>query len=174
MLRPNAAGGYLRACLCAAALAGLGTIGCGDATRPELRASSTRLGVWVPGPLATILQTSNSELRDQTFVVVEDAQAWRDTWTRTWPAVAPPDVDFVLSSVIVVAMGRRNAPGYTVTIDSVVTRTNGATLHATETRMDASCGNVDPGRTPVHMVLVPDHPPVNEWLVRTTARTCGP
>jgi hypothetical protein len=83
-------------------------------------------------------------------------------------------VDFVLQSVIVVGLGRRGALGYTVTIDSVVTWPIGATLYATESRLPPSCVSADSGVVPVHMVLAPNHPPVNDWQVRTITRNCDP
>jgi hypothetical protein len=165
------------AALCVA-LAGALAAGCGDTTQPATAWSTgnDRLFTWVPPAAATIVQTAHSALVNPTLAVVGDTARWRVLWEDAWPAAAPPprpQVDFVLQSVIVVGLGRRGALGYTITIDSVVTRQVGATVHATESRLPASCVSADSGIVPVHMVRAPDHPPVDDWQIRTVTRPCG-
>lgn len=66
--------------------------------------------------------TYSSGLRAPELLVVRDANAWRQTWTRIWdstnPTPALPDVDFAREIVIVAALGERSSGGYSILIDS--------------------------------------------------------
>lgn len=171
-------GASVHAALCAVLAAGF-AIGCGDTTQPvgTWSTGNDRLDVWVPPAAATILQTSHSMLINPTLAVVGDTAPWRVMWEQAWPTASRPprpDIDFVVSSVIVVGLGRRGALGYSINIDSVVTGQTGVTLFATESRLDPACASADSGVVPVHMVLAPNHPPVSDWQIRTVTRTCVP
>jgi len=136
-----------------------------------------RLGAWTPDATATILHQAISKLDDPALVVVSDPSTWRALWTQAWGGIqlspALPGVDFVLSSVIVVALGKRSGLGYSVTIDSVVVRTVGAVLYATELQPGAHCDTGAGDSAPVHMVLAPGHPPNFDWRVTPTRRDCA-
>lgn len=151
--------------------------GCGDGSQLAPRDTADRLGAWVPDAGATILRTAFSKLDDPTLAVVSYAATWRALWTQTWGGaqVSPalPQVDFVLSSVIVVGLGRRAGLGYSVSIDSIVVHTVGAVLFATETQPGAHCDASTGASAPVHMVLAPGHLPVIDWRVGTIRRDCG-
>ena len=151
-------------------------IGCEDARQAEPLEVTDRLGAWAPDAAATILRTGLSQLDDPTFAVVADTGAWRTMWARAWYSEQLPDLppmDFVLSSVLVVGLGRRGASGYSVAIDSIVARTVGSTLYATETQPGSHCSRADSTSAPVHMVRAPGHPAVVEWRVGTVTHDCG-
>ncbi|MGE0353856.1 MAG: protease complex subunit PrcB family protein [Gemmatimonadales bacterium] len=152
--------------------------GCGPASHFQPPDDGDRLGVWAPDPGSTLLQTAQSSLTDPTLAVVSDTSTWRPLWTRAWPGpqAAPqlPTIDFVLTSVVVVGLGTRAGLGYTVTIDSIVTRTAGATLFATESKPGSHCDTGTGISSPVHMVHAPGHPPVIAWDVRTISVDCIP
>ncbi len=153
-------------------------LACSDAATLAPQEGSDRLGAWIPDSSATILRTSTSQLDDPILAVVSTRPEWTTLWVQAWgnAQAAPPlpQVDFVLASVLVVALGKRAGPGYSVTIDSVVVHTSGAVLFATEIQAGANC-TPPPGPTaPVHMVLAPGHPPVTDWQVGTTRRDCTP
>jgi hypothetical protein len=158
-----------------AALVLLGA-GCTDATAPASRELHDRLGAWAPSPSATVLQAAQSGLTDPTLAMVSLPEEWRAMWTKAWAGSAAvpamPEFDFVLVSVAVVGLGKRAGAGQTVTIDSIVVRTVGATLHATATQPGANCGGAAGSSSPVHMVLVPGHPPVVTWQISNVRRDC--
>jgi hypothetical protein len=144
-----------------------------EATAPA--AGPNRTGAWAPVPSETILRVSASGLDNPRLAVVGDRATWESIWNDTWKgATKPPlpEIDFVLSGVLVVGTGRRAGPGYEVTIDSVVTYTNGASLYATELQPAASCQVQAGSSAPVHMVLMPGHPPVSDWRIGTSVRSC--
>lgn len=139
--------------------------------------TSDRLSSWVPGPNATILRAEVSALANPTVAVVSDTGHWRALWTATWgeAQAAPPlpPLDFVLSSVVVVGLGHRSGLGYWVTIDSIVVHTVGAVLFATALEPGTACTDPRGTSAPVHMVTVPDHPPIIEWQVRISRGNCA-
>lgn len=153
------------------------TAGCAGDLQVAPREANDRLGSWVPAPSATILRTSLSSLENPTLVVVSYPAAWRTLWSEAWGGLQAspvlPAVDFVLSSVIVVGLGKRAGPGYSVTIDSIVVRTGGSMLHATEVQPGAHCDASGGSSAPVHMVQMPGHPPIISWFVETVRRDCG-
>jgi hypothetical protein len=150
--------------------------GCADVARFESQEPGGRLGAWVPDSNATILRTALSQLDDPTLAVVSYPADWRALWTQTWGGLeaspALPAVDFVLSSVVVVGLGKRAGLGYSVTIDSIVVRTVGSVLYATESLPGAHCGASSGFSAPVHMVLAPGHPPITDWRVGTITPDC--
>jgi hypothetical protein len=83
-----------------------------------------------------------------------------------------PQIDFVLSSVIVVGLGKRMGPGYSVTIDSIVIHTTGSILFATAAQPGTQCDVSTGVSTPVHMVRFPGHPPIVDWRIAATRRDC--
>jgi len=151
--------------------------GCADVSVFEPQESSDRLGAWASDPSATILHTALSKLDDPTLAVVSDPATWRALWTQAWGGsqVSPtlPEIDFVLSSVVVVGLGKRAGLGYSVSIDSIVVRTAGSVLYATESRPGAHCDTSTGSSAPVHMVHAPGHLPVIEWRVGTISRDCA-
>lgn len=151
--------------------------GCDEAAPFEPQDSADRLGVWVPDPGATILHTSLSRLDDPTLTVVSYPAPWRALWTLAWGGTqaspALPAIDFVLSSVVVVGLGKRAGLGFSVTIDSIVVRTVGAVLYATESQPGARCDASTGTSAPVHMVHSPGHPPIIDWRVGTIRRDCA-
>ena len=162
-------------CLILAAV--VGAIGCADVTPPELQTPSDRLGVWTPDPSATILRTTLSNLDNPTLALVSSSTAWDALWAQTWggtQASPPlPAIDFVLSSVVVVGLGKRAGPGYSVSIDSIVIHIAGAVLYATELGPGAHCDASSGSSAPVHMVHAPGHPPISNWRIGTVRRDCG-
>lgn len=138
---------------------------------------SDRLGAWIPDSSATILHTSVSQLYDPILAVVSTKPEWTTVWVQAWGTAqaAPPlpQVDFVLSSVLVVALGKRAGPGYSVNIDSVVVHASGAVLFATEVQAGANCPPPAGTSAAVHMVLFPGHPPVVDWQVGTLRQDCA-
>ena len=150
--------------------------GCSSQEVTLLGPQSNRTGSWTPTASATILRTSASGLENPRLAVVGDRATWVDIWTQTWRNVAQappmPEIDFVLSGVLVVGIGKRARPDHSVTIDSVVTYTNGATLYATEVQPGAACPTSGGSSAPVHLVLMPGHPPVNDWRIGMTVRSC--
>lgn len=153
------------------------TAGCVADAQLAPQEANDRLGSWAPDPSATILRTSLSSLENPTLVVVSYPAAWRTLWSEAWGGLEAsptlPVVDFVLSSVIVVGLGKRAGPGYSVTIDSIVVRTGGSMLHATEVQPGAHCSASGGPSAPVHMVQMPGHPPITGWSVETVSRDCG-
>lgn len=151
--------------------------GCGAGSQFEGNPDVDRLGVWVPSPSATILRTDQSSLHVPTFAIVVDTGAWRRIWVQAWTdSVAPPRLpfeDFVLTSVIVLGIGDRVGPGYSVTIDSVVSYNSGQVLFATETQPLPGCA-VTPASAPVHMVRVINHPPPMEYRIAKVRQPCLP
>ena len=150
---------------------------CGSgAVGPDLPKDYDRLESWTPGASFTVLQTGQSGLENQTLTVVSYPPAWQEMWNRAWaghqPQPALPSIDFVLSSVVVVGLGRRSGTGYSVSIDSIVTRVSGATLYATTIEPGLNCGTGTAISSPVHMVNAPGHPPIVEWRISTTRRDC--
>jgi protease stability complex PrcB-like protein len=160
---------------CLVAAIGL-SLGCAEASQIATQDSADRLGSWVPEPGATLLHSSLSSLGNPTLAVVSYPAAWRALWTEAWGGlqVSPtlPVIDFVLSSVIVVGLGKRAGPGYSVTIDSIVVRTGGSVLFATEVQPGAHCDASGAPSAPVHMVQMPGHPPIIDWQVGTVRRDC--
>jgi hypothetical protein len=150
--------------------------GCsGDEPTGPIPDSNNRTGAWSPGPAATILHLSESGLENPRLAVVGDRATWASIWADAWKGTtAPPlpEIDFVLMGVLVVGLGRRARPEYSVTIDSVVSYTNGAALYATEIQPSAACQSPAGSSAPVHMVLMPGHPPVNDWRIGISVRTC--
>ena len=141
--------------------------------------SGDRLGSWAPDPGATILRSPLSSLDNPTLVVVSDSATWSALWSRTWagdpqPQPGLPGMDFVLSSVVVVGLGRLPGPGYQVTIDSIVVHTGGAVLYATEGQPGSACSTAPGTSSPVHMVRSPGHPPVIDWHLTTMTDGCPP
>jgi hypothetical protein len=136
-----------------------------------------RLGVWAPGPSATILHAEASSLHFPTFEIVIDTGAWRRIWSEAWADTATPPglpyTDFVLSSVIVLGLGDRVGTGYSVTIDSVVSYKSGPILFATEVQPEQPCPG-PPLSAPLHMVRVIDHPPPMDYRVARVRRPCPP
>lgn len=159
-----------------AAAAALVAAGCGSESAPITHSRINRLGSWAPPPSATLLKAGNSGLENQTFVMVESAAAWQAMWADAWrgqPATpALPSVDFVLASVLVVGTGKRTGGGYSVTIDSVVVSTNESELFATATQPASGCPPVAGFSAPVHMVMMPGHPPIARWNVRNAVAAC--
>jgi hypothetical protein len=153
----------------------------GCATEIQLQPDriADRLGAWVPGPTATILQSQESGLHAPTIALVADTGAWRALWVKTWagtPVLPPlPNIDFVLSSVLIVGLGDRAGLGYAVTIDSVVSYSSGPVLYATTTQPGSQC-QFSPGLSaPVHMVWVPEHPPAAmDYRMATVRGPCPP
>jgi hypothetical protein len=152
--------------------------GCGGSA-PLLPSESVRdrLGVWIPGPGATLLSTPFSSLDNPTMAVVSSPAAWLDLWTRAWTGIsgspALPPIDFVLSSVVVLGLGSRAGRTFSVTIDSIVQHIPGAVLYATEWQVGASCDLAAGLSAPLHMVHAPGHPPVIDWRVGMARRNCG-
>lgn len=151
--------------------------GCsGDETEAPTGTQNNRTGSWTPAASATILRESASGLDNPRLAVVGDRSTWAEIWSDTWQGTgeAPPlpEIDFVLSGVLVVGLGKRARPDYSVTIDSVVTYTNGAALYATEIQPSAACASPGGSSAPVHMVLMPGHPPVNDWRIGISVRSC--
>lgn len=148
-----------------------------DPTSPAPTSTTTieRLGAWVPGPASTILHTSQSSLRYPTFEIVTDTASWQRVWNQTWSdsPLAPrrPNLDFVLTSVIVLGLGNRVGPGYSVSIDSIVVYSGGPILFATEVQPDSPCAGTATS-APVHMVWIVDHPPPMEYRVARVRRPC--
>ena len=135
----------------------------------------TRTGAWAPSQGATILHASQSGLENPRLAVVGDRATWASIWSDAWRGSTEPplpEIDFVLSGVLVVGIGRRARADYSVTIDSVVTYTNGAALYATEIQPPAACQAPPGSSAPVHMVLMPGHPPVSDWRIGISVRTC--
>jgi hypothetical protein len=153
----------------------VGSVGC-ESTPPSAADSrQDRLGAWVPEASATILRLDQSSLKNPRHVVVEDRNSWQQLWTETWQGhPSPPTlpvIDFVLASVVVVAAGQRG-PGYSVSVDSIVSYTTGGVAFATESQPGAGC-TASPGTSaPVHMVFMPGHIPVVEWQVSSSVRVC--
>ena len=137
-----------------------------------------RLTAWAPNPSTTILQTTQSKRIDPMLAVVSTLPVWQNLWNETWGGVdaAPPlpQLDFVLSSIIVVGTGKRAGLGYSVAIDSVVLHASGAVLFATEAQPGAHCDPALVSSSPVHMVHYPGHPPIVDWRVSVVRRDCGP
>jgi len=155
----------------------LAAAGCADESVSEPRDPSDRLGAWAPDPSATILRTALSKLDDPTLAVVSDPATWRALWTQAWGGsqVSPalPEIDFVLSSVVVVGLGKRAGLGYSVSIDSIVVHTVGSVLYATESLPGAHCDSSTGTSAPVHMVHAPGHLPIITWRVGTIRRDCA-
>jgi hypothetical protein len=152
-------------------------MGCADAPQFDLQAPSDRLGVWIADPGATILRTEQSTFANPTLTVVSDPATWLSLWSQAWggPQASPalPALDFVLSSVIVVGLGKRTGQGYGVSIDSVVVRTVGAVLYGTESQPGAHCNASVGTFSPVQMVRYPGHPPIMEWRLEAIRRECA-
>lgn len=152
------------------------SLGCAGGTPAEPAALDNRVGVWAPDPSATILHATQSGLDNPRLVVVGDRATWLALGTEAWagmPQSPPlPELDFVLTAVVVVAVGRRAGPDYSVTIDSIVQYTAGAVRFATETQPGAGCDSSTGSSAPVHMAHMPGHPPVAEWRVGIDRRTC--
>ena len=134
-------------------------LACGGSTPVEPATHADRLGVWVPAPSATILQSAQSSL-------------WTETWGGADKAPPLPQLDFVTSAVVVIGVGRRAGPGYSVTIDSIVSFTGGAVAFATDSQPGARCNPLTGTSSPVHMAHMPGHPPIQEWRVSTNLRNC--
>lgn len=151
--------------------------GCVGASQVDPQATSDRLGAWAPDASATVLHTAQSKLDDPTMVVVSDAAIWRALWTQAWGGLQAsptlPVFDFVLSSVVVVGLGRRAGLGFSVSIDSIVVRTRGSVLYATESQPGAHCDISTGASAPVHMVHAPGHLPIVEWRVDSLRRDCA-
>lgn len=151
-------------------------VGCASDETTSPTGQSNRTGSWTPTPSATILQASESGLQNPRLAVVGDAGTWASIWSDTWRGSDHPpplpEIDFVLSGVLVVGIGKRAQPGHSVTIDSVVTYTNGAALYATEIQLAAGCQTSTGFSAPVHMVLMPGHPPVSDWRIGMSVRSC--
>ena len=70
--------------------------GCAESLPFQSEPASDRLGVWIPGPGATLLSTGASRLDNPTMAVVSSSAAWLDMWSRAWggiagsPALPPP------------------------------------------------------------------------------------
>ncbi|MGH7560411.1 MAG: hypothetical protein ACRENB_05255 [Gemmatimonadales bacterium] len=157
--------------------AGAALSACSDAPPAGPQDPHDRLGVWLPSSGVTFLHSPRSGLENPTLIVVSFPAAWQALWSQAWggASAAPPlpEVDFVLSSVVVVGLGKRAGLGYFVTIDSIVTRTTGAVLYATESLPGANCQSAGIS-APVHMVHAPGHPPVVEWRMSMLRRDCPP
>jgi len=151
-------------------------LACSGSTPVEPATHADRLGVWVPAPSATILQSAQSSLLSSRQLLVEDRSTWETLWAETWGGAnkAPPlpQLDFVTSSVVVVGVGRRAGPGYSVTIDSIVSFTGGAVAFATDSQPGTHCNPLAGTSSPVHMAHMPGHPPIQEWRVSTNLRNC--
>jgi len=150
---------------------------CGlTAAGPDLPEDYGRLESWTPGASFTLLQTGQSGLENPTLTVVSYPAAWQELWNQAWAGHQPqpplPSIDFVLSSVVVVGLGKRSGTGYTVSIDSIVIRVSGATLYATAVEPGANCGTGTAISSPVHMVNAPGHPPITDWRIASTRRNC--
>jgi len=147
-----------------------------DETTAPTGTQNNRTGSWTPTASATILRSSESGLDNPRLAVVGDRATWAEIWSETWKGAAEapplPEIDFVLSGVLVVGIGKRARPDYSVTIDSVVTYANGAALYATEIQPSASCQTTSGSSAPVHMVLMPGHPPVSDWRIGMSVRSC--
>jgi hypothetical protein len=159
----------LAAAIAAAACAGAAQFGSSD--------SGDRLGAWIPDPRFTLLHTESSQLDNPTLAVVSDLPSWSALWAQAWGGAqdAPPlpQIDFVVSSVVVVGLGKRAGLGYAVTIDSIVVHVVGSVLFATESQPRTSCNPGSGFSRPVHMVLAPEHFPVTEWRMETIRRDCA-
>lgn len=156
----------------------LAGLACADSTPMGPGASSDRLGVWVPGPTATLFLAEDSGLDNPLLSVVSDRPTWQALWAEVWrdslhPPPLPP-VDFVLASVVVVGMGRRAGEGYSVIIDSIVTKVSGAVLYASSVVPDSRCQRGAGESTPLHMVHTPGHPPIDDWRIGVLLQSCPP
>lgn len=151
--------------------------GCAESLPLDAEPASDRLGVWIPGPAATLLSTPHSGLTNPTLAVVSSPAAWLTLWTSAWDGIAGspplPAIDFVLTSVVVVGLGSRAGRTHSVTIDSIVQHISGAVLYATEWQVAASCDLAPGSSAPLHMVHAPGHPPVRDWRVSVVGRHCG-
>jgi len=156
-------------------LALLGVAGCGAPTiLPGLAVK--RIDAWAAPPEATVLQLDTSQFVDLTEREVGDPGAWSVAWSQAWPATgaapAPPAIDFVLASVLVMGLGRRPTTGYDVTIDSVVEFTSGDVLFATEHQPGPGCPVAQTPTAPVDMVVIASHPLIGEWRLYPVVRDC--
>ena len=149
-----------------------------DSESPSNGNTPDRLGVYVPDPGTTIIQSEQSSLHAPTFAVVVDTGTWRSIWTQTWAednsVPVLPFEDFVLTSVFVLGLGDRTGRGYAVNIDSLVTYTSGQILFATEFKPVPPCPGPEVITAPVHMVRVPNHPPLMEHRISVVPRHCPP
>lgn len=153
-------------------------LGCAQTAPLEERSTTGRLGVWVPNANVTLLHEEISGLGNPAFVVVSDPVTWNALWAQAWAGIGTPPsvrpIDFVVSSVVVVALGTRAGLGYRVSIDSVVATVSGSLLYATASAPGPGCSPSLGSSAPVHMVHYPGHPPVVDWQITTGLRTCGP
>ena len=151
----------------------LGAPACSDPIEPAGASPDDRLGVWVPDPHATLVQSVQSKLVNPTAGLVESRSAWAAMWSQAWGPGAPPlpEIDFVLASVVVVGLGKRTGQGYLARVDSIVVHTTGAVGFATEILPGDSCAPSGEF-SPVHMVWMPGHPPVFEWRIGSLRRAC--
>jgi len=151
-------------------------LGCAGETASEPTSLNNRVGTWTPDPSATVLRVTQSGLDNPRLVVIGDRATWVEVWTEAWQGMPNPprmpEFDFVLTAVVVVGVGRRAGPDYTVTIDSIVQYTAGATLFATESQPGTGCDTSSGASAPVHIVHMPGHPPVTEWRVGINRHTC--
>ena len=119
------------------------SLGCQDATSPEVVAFGPRAAVWLPDPSTVILHSYYSGLVNAADLVIADSQSWAATWAQLTRGVGPPPVlpavDFRTERVVLVALGQRSSGGYDIRIDSVVHFQRGSVTYVTATSPGQSC-----------------------------------
>jgi hypothetical protein len=128
-----------------------------------------------PVPFARLTpayRAGSSGLLDPERVVVRDAATLARWWTKAWPELAVPEVDFGSRVVLVVAMGERSSGGYTIRVSEVVAE--GADLRATvlSTTPGRGCAVATVMTQPVDFVSVPAHGKSVRFVEESRAANC--
>lgn len=120
--------------------------------------------------------THNSGLSASTRVVIRDAAAWKEMWSRIWttqPAPPLPNVDFNQEMVIVAALGTRSSGGYSIAIESAYRE--GGSLHIViRTEAPGSgCMATMALTAPVDVARVPRSADPVQFHEKDVTRNCG-
>jgi hypothetical protein len=101
----------------------------------------------------------NSGFTERAEFVVRDAAAWESLWNRVQgrrrPAPPLPAVDFTMSMVVVVALGRKSTGGFSISIVRALRQGDATVVEVLEESPGSECPATAGFTEPVDLALLP-------------------
>lgn len=113
-----------------------------------------------------------SGLLDPERVVVRDAATLASWWTKAWPELAVPEIDFGSRAVLIVAMGERSSGGYAIQVSEVVSQGDGFRATVLSTSPGRGCAVATVMTQPVDFVSIPARGKSVRFVEESKAANC--
>lgn len=120
-----------------------------------------------------------SDFTEPTHLVIRDQAAWDDAWARLGDAISPfpsparPQVDFASHMIVLVALGVRPSGGYSVVIESAVTKDGDIVVTAREVSPGPGCFVTSNLTEPVDLARLPAVSGPVRFEIRQTPLDCS-